>query len=255
MSRLAILAALAFALTGCLAVNPPSAHMGGAASDAGPGDAGLARIAVGSFCPQMAQVACTGYESCCPSHSIDMMACVSALTDVCNHGLGPILLDARTGYSETVAAQVIAEGQALVATCDPGIVAWYSSRAGLQRVMQGTIAGGDSCTTRADDGAAYFSCMNLEQGCIGSGTSFHCTARVPTGMTCHTDADCVEGDYCQGAVAGSNPILGLPGHCALREAIGHACTTDSACETYLCDTTTAHQCAALNSMNAYCGFH
>jgi hypothetical protein len=184
-----------------------------------------------------------------------MAMCVSAFTDSCNHALGPVLLDARTGYSETVAAQVIAEGQALVAACDMGIVAWYSSRAGLQRVMQGTVAGGDVCTTHADDAAAYFSCMNLAQGCIGSSGNFHCTMRLATGMSCHVDADCVEADYCQGATPGSNPIFGFPGTCQPREATGLPCTTNSACMTYLCDTMGTHQCADLSAGTAYCGLH
>lgn len=254
--RLALCSSLtALSLSGCLAVNPPSAHMGGTGSDGGVGDGGLAGIPVGSFCPEIARIACAGYETCCPSPTIDTPMCESLFTDTCNRGLGPILLDAKAGYSETVAAQVAAEGQALIASCDIGIVAWYNSRAGLQRVFQGTIAGGDVCATRADDAAAYFSCMNLVQGCIGSAGNFHCTARLATGMTCHADPDCVEGDYCQGSAPGSNPIFGLPGHCAPREANGAPCTANGACMTYLCDTMGTHQCVALDQPRAYCGLH
>lgn len=255
MSRPLVVLALALALAapGCLLVEPPSGHMGGAASDAGPPDSGLAPVSATAACGEIAMVACEGYETCCDSHSISMNDCITALQSACDRQLGPIFRDPKAGYDPEIAAEVVAEGRALVATCDLGVVPWYHARSGLQRVLQGTVAPSQQCATSADDAAAYFSCMDFSNGCIGDASSgFYCAARRATGFACHTDLDCVEADYCEGA-PGSNPIFGLPGRCQPRLAVGTACTIDAACATYLCDTRTTHQCAAVTQQTAYCG--
>jgi len=250
--------ALALAvLPGCLALNAPSAHMtgsadGGGIDDGSTGDAGLTPVSATDFCTRIAEVACSGYLSCCDTHMGDMPSCVTSLSMRCSSELGPVLTDARAGYDPNVAAQVIAEGQMLVGSCRVEIVNWYNSRTGLQRVFQGTFPGGAMCSMSASDLAAYFSCHDLMQGCIGSGSNFHCTARLQTGMPCFVGPDCVDGDYCMGGA----PLIGIAGHCAQRENNGSTCMADGDCMSYLCNTTvTPHRCALLDRQSAYCGFH
>jgi len=242
-------------LGGCLVVDAPSNHMGGD-SDASAPDASLLPVPATAACASVAAVACQGYESCCDTHSVSMSDCVSAIQTSCAQHIGPLLADSRTGYDPDVAAEVLAEGQMLVAHCDPGIVAWYSSRGGLERVFQGTVAGGRTCATMANDAAAYFSCRDLMYGCIGDASSgFTCSMRRDNGLACHVDADCVDADYCEGLSPGSNPVFGLPGRCQRRLAPGSSCTTASACMSYVCDTNGTHQCVAATRQAAYCGFH
>jgi hypothetical protein len=240
VSRMVLALVLAVALPGCLLVNPPSAHMQGG---------GLTPVPATQFCAEMARVACTGYLSCCDTATLDMPTCVSSIQSNCAMGFGPIIIDPRTGYSETVAAEVLAEGEALVADCSIDIVAWYSARMGLQRVLQGTVPGGGVCSMSASDVPAYFSCSDLDQGCIGSGMNFACRDRLATGMPCFVAPDCVETDYCMGGA----PILGFPGRCAPREAIGAPCGADGDCSTYLCTPMAPRTCAALDQQSAYCG--
>jgi hypothetical protein len=250
-----VFASIALALPGCLLVTPPSGHMSG---DAGmPGnDANLAPVSATAACGEIATVACTGYENCChDGHTVTMNDCITYLQTSCDSRLGAVFRDARTGYDPDIAAEVLAEGRALVAACDPGIIAWYNSRNGLQRAMQGTVGPSLLCASHGDDTPAFFSCSDFTTGCIGDNAAgYYCSQRRTTGLQCHSDQDCIADDYCEG-MPGSNPILGLPGQCQRRRANGMSCTTDGACDSYLCDTMTAHACVAVTATNAYCGLH
>ena len=252
--RRALSLSLGLALSGCLLVTPPSGHMG---STDGGADANLQPVTASAACGEIAIVACTGYENCChDGHTVTMNDCITALQTSCDSRLGPVFRDPKTGFSPVVAAEVLAEGRALANACDPGIIAWYNSRSGLQRAMQGTIPAGQLCAMRGDDAAAYFACRDFENGCIGDNSAgYYCSARHGDDLACHSDPDCVADDYCEGGAPGGNPILGFPGHCRPRLATGAPCTVDGACASFLCDTATTHLCVDVTSASAYCGLH
>lgn len=249
MKRALVLVALAITVPGCLLVNPPSGRMGGDA-----GSSALTPIPIDELCLRVAQAACGAYEDCCTLEPrVAVADCVNAVSASCGRDVYPIVRDPVAGYDPMVAAEVIAEGRAIAANdCSTDIIAWYSSRNGLLRVMQGTIGDGMSCDVGDNALAKYFSCTNPAFGCIAqSGGTFNCLARRQTGQPCFTEQDCVETDFCQGGA----PLIGFPGTCAVRLGVGETCTADPDCATRYCDQqVTPHVCGALTQDIAYCGF-
>jgi hypothetical protein len=256
MRSVVALAAL-FGASGCLLVTPPNGHMGGG-DGAVANDSGLAPVSATAACGEIALVACQGYIECCDTATATMNQCVTALQTSCDSSLGPIFRAPEAGYDPAIAAEVLAEGRSYFAggRCGTELVAWYHSRMGLQRALRGTISAGMQCALMGNSAAASVSCNDITYGCIGDDAAgYYCSARHAMGLTCHSDADCVAEDYCEGFTPGSTPPFGLGGHCQPRRPIGAACTDDTACSTYLCDTMTTHVCTALNQHNAYCGLH
>lgn len=252
MKRALVVLALVVALPGCLLVNPPSARMGG---DAGAADASaLTPIPLDELCLRVAQASCGAYEDCCTVEPrVALADCVNAVSASCSQDLYPIVRDPVAGYDPRIAAEVIAEGRAIAANdCSTDIIAWYSSRSGLLRVMQGTVGDGMSCNVGENPLAKYFSCRNPAFGCIAqAGGTFNCLERRPAGQPCFTEQDCVEADFCQGGF----PLIGVPGTCALRLDVGETCNESADCATRACDTQAMpHVCVALTQDTAYCGF-
>ncbi|MFO0685943.1 MAG: hypothetical protein U0234_28040 [Sandaracinus sp.] len=249
MRRVLVSLAFAAALSGCLLVNPPSGRMNG-----GDGGAALAPIPIDELCLRVAQAACGAYQDCCTIEPrVALADCVNAVSASCSRDVYPIVRDPVAGYDPIVAAEVIAEGRAIAARdCSTDIIAWYNSRNGLLRVMQGTVGDGMSCDVGDNPLAKYFSCTNPEFGCIAqTGGTFNCLARRPAGQPCFTEQDCVEADFCQGGF----PLVGVPGTCALRLGVGETCNADGDCETRACNTqVTPHVCLDLTQDIAYCGF-
>jgi hypothetical protein len=229
------LAALAL-LGGCFVVNDPSDHQE------------LSAVSADDFCAEFAAVVCDAHQRCCSTADPDREACVTNWSAICAAGVGSLAADPRTGYDGTVAAEVLAEGETLSASCSVDVVPWFESRMGFQRVLSGTVAGGDECTPRnALDIPAYFSCTELDQACVqvAAGRSI-CADLLGQGDPCHRHFDCAEGLYCEGGGTFTE------GNCEPRLPEGEPCTANEACASQVCDTAGTMTCVVPDPDVVYC---
>lgn len=254
-------------LAGCSIVNDPGRHQGGqpaldAGRDAAPHqdagtDAGPPLLPANEFCRAYAEVYCEGYFGCCsaaerPEDAFD--ECVSNAQYACSNGtdatgpvLGIIVADPRTGYDPRIAAEVIAEGRALVADCSTDLLRWTTERMGLQRGLTGSIEAGAECTPGPFVGlrfdfAALFSCEGTNRACVERSGQWDCLTRRDVDASCRLYWDCLDGLYC------TNGVLG--GTCQPRKANGGACSSGVECESLFCNR--LGLCADPTQDDVYC---
>lgn len=226
--------ALACALaTGCTLVNAPSDHTGG-------------EIELDQFCPIYADIVCRAHLDCCPTPMVSYDDCLSAVAGDCQEGLVPLATDPRTGYSPDAAARVVAQGSALAASCDLGIVDFFVRRDGLQGALAGTVEPGGACMDATGfEAPAMWSCTDLTQSCRPGAPSWRCAPRSPAGEACFIDFDCQEGTYCDALV------IGIMGTCRPQGATAATCTKDTQCQSLICE---GGSCLARDVTNTYCNF-
>jgi hypothetical protein len=247
-------AAAWLALSGCSIVNDPAQHMGGMAD--GGVDATVPRVEGSALCTRLITLQCEQYVRCCSSAPMDfdVPGCIESLLPPCRDGIGAYLADERTGYDPEIAAEALAEGEALSAACSLDIARWVATREGLFRSFAGTVpAAGDCTPTSATDVATFVSCDRLDYACTPAlGDRFLCAPRVGAGASCFLDNDCVEGLACIRSV----PLDPATGRCGDRLAAGAVCRQSTDCESYYCHVPTGLMvgtCAAATQDNVYCG--
>ncbi len=224
-------------LAACSVVNSPGDHQE------------LEPVAVHEFCAEFAAVVCDAHLACCSSAAVDLDDCRSAWTASCASTVGTLATDPRSGYDPRIAAEVLEEGRSFTATCSTDALVWFESRAGFQRVLSGTVAGGEECTpNEALDLPAYVSCDDLDQACLGTGGGISvCQDRRDVGEACGGHYDCTEGLFCEDFT----PFI-LPGSCAVRLEDGAACTDDAQCASLFCPQATPRVCVTPTSDEVYC---
>lgn len=234
---------VALFLGGCTLLNDPGMHMGNV-RDAPALDA--ERVIYDDFCDRYADLACRGMQECCMAGAPNN--CVDVLTRTCDETVARNLLrDGRTGYDPVIAAEVFAEAEALVATCDPAILDW--ARDSLFRMLTGTRAAGAVCSPDTEvpfDTPTLYSCAD-DNACIFNGIDrWTCQTPVGRGGACYLDTDCVEGLWCSRSSTG----------CAERLPVGAACDPDlDGCQgVCVCDdgTCASGRCFAPTANAIYC---
>lgn len=246
---------LAVALVcGCSLVNDPAQHMGGAAD--GGADAAVDRIEPSALCSRLITLQCEEYVRCCSTapDPFDTEACIHALLPGCRDGIGAYLADDRTGYDPVIAAETVAEGEALSEACSLDIARWVSTRDGLFRAFAGTVGAGAECTpTGTTDFAAIISCDRLENSCVpAAGDRYLCAPRVEIGVSCQLNNDCADGLACVRTI----PLEPTSGRCAARLDDGSPCRQATDCQSYLCHVPMGMlvgTCFPATQDNIYCG--
>ncbi len=238
---------LALGLSGCLAIQPPSAHMS-------------PPVAADDFCTRLAQVSCDGFDRCCDDPVARAMApdratCVQAVQNSCTSGMYSISMavhDPRTGYDPEHAGAVIGTYQDFVARCDPSLVVWSGRRDGFMSALRGTVDNGRPCLVDQDPVANYpalVSCRDFSQSCIVSGLrDGSCLERRPAGGNCVLDFDCQDGLYCA-----PRPLNW--GLCTAQLANGAVCAADGASHAEWCQSSFCFmgRCAEPTQRSVYCG--
>ncbi len=245
MRALPVIAIVALGASGCVLVNDPSQHVGGTEP-----------IPPSELCSRLVTLQCEQYVRCCgtapPDFDID--ACISGYLRACEESVGPYLAYSRTGYDPILAAEAIAEGEALSSTCSLEITHWATARGGLFRAFRGTVPVGDDCTPRdAMDVASLMTCRGVENACVPMvAERFVCVRRVGRGEFCFLNGDCEDGLACMRTM----PLDPTSGRCTDRLSAGAVCRQATDCESYYCDIPTGVMvgtCVAATQDNLYCG--
>lgn len=230
--RLLAAFALACAASACSAVLSPDDLMG-------------EPLSAREFCDELAASYCEAHADCCaPEDTVDDAACRNTAQIICNE-LVNIASDVRTAYDGERAKQVLAESDSYFASCDPEILPYLLSSAGLVSTLEGTVAPGNACSTSSTpDLAEFFSCED-DRACVRVASSqWSCLAKVPEGGSCRTDSDCEEGLYCDSGWLGI-----VDGSCLAQLPVDAACSRAQQCESSLC---TDSVCQALTVETVYC---
>jgi hypothetical protein len=149
--------------------------------------------------------------------------------------------------------------QTMASMCDPNVAEWGSSYTGLLGILKGTIAAGRACTPKGNVNdkaviaAALASCLDLPHtACMPVPPSvseplptWTCDAKGAAGANCFTDANCMDGLYCD------NPQVKLSSKntCKVRKQPGEGCVNPNECASFFCKKSV---CVAKDVQPAYC---
>lgn len=216
------------------------------------------KITAGQLCDRLSTIQCAGEAFCCDDPGRDRATCKEQMLMGCRVEL---LLDEvatapEAGFDAATAEAAFTEFERLASMCDPFVARWGIAVDGLRGIMQGTIAASEECTpagfslsslpSNADAAVALASCSGAAtHACMPGLSRWTCKARAAEGESCFTDANCLDGLYCD------NPDLNLSGNaCKLRKPGGAACELPNECESLSCR---GGSCAAPGDVQAaYC---
>ena len=270
MKQIAFLASLGLVGAGCSVVFDPSVHMtggmdggttDGSTTDGGTTDGGTdggpPMIALGDFCPMLAEVYCTAAEMCCELPTMfDRPRCLSEIAGSCASIYGLTATRDEIDYDPVAAYESFARGRALVEVCSLEIQDFLVQRDGLFGGIVGTVGGGVACTpagaSDTDVTVAVLSCTGSQVCRQLSDTYWNCQEPAPDGAPCRFGFDCQNGRceqlrflaarMCGPGEAGGSPCNPFqPDEC-----MSLACAWDAGVSRF--------QCAPLTQNNAYCTY-
>ncbi len=233
-------ALFSLSFAGCSLVNDPGRHMGGGGTDGGTEadargapDGGPPPLAAEDACGVLVSAYCEAYENCCAMPVRTRGECETTALQRCQEGVEPYLTDSRTGYDPVLAGALVAEGRALLATCDPAIVRWFTYD--LLTAMRGTLARTEVCLTLGqvvdEDYAGIFSCSRDGHlvcrplsSPIGDWT---CQGLSSEMGTCNYLLHCDDGLTCTGSLV-------FTGMCVPQRGDGVACDVADQCQSLDC---------------------
>jgi hypothetical protein len=204
-------------------------------------------VSAQELCTELTAMLCQAEQDCCTDPSrryASVEACVQGEQGTCLSELQPPALDAKTGYSASVAGAQLAALHDELASCDVDMVERFAVKAGLMSIFQGTVSSGGDCTPESQtDRATVLSC--------GGGSvcrlsllppSGECGAERQSGESCVTELECADGLRC-------DPPQQLGGRCVVRLGEGESCDVDGDCASLVCEGT---RCAARTTNGVYC---
>lgn len=214
------------------------------------------RVTPGNICDRLSAIQCAGEQNCCDDPALDFEGCKQGMLQLCRDEIriDAISADPLTGFDSIFAEQAFTEFENMASRCDTSIVAWGASFEGLRGILKGTIDRGMPCTPSGDGGEtldeagaiALASCKNPQNtACAHPAVLlWTCSPRNSVGGACITDANCIEGLYCD------NPNLLLLGAtCKVRKAVGASCDWPNECASLICKN---GACVEANRQNVYC---
>jgi hypothetical protein len=208
-------------------------------------------VPAGTVCARLSGLQCEAEASCCKAPGRTVDACKVAMAKKCTDlYLDQVSTSPLSGYSPSTTGLAMAEFQRRAATCDPTIVTWGASVAGLRGIFPGTESQGADCTPKnlldsADAAAHLLACQNpADTACLPGGLVWKCTARSSVGGACFSDTNCQNGLFCD------NPQTALVGAtCKTVKALGASCTGGSQCESLVCK---GSACVVADVQSVYC---
>jgi len=208
-----------------------------------------------SLCERLAELLCAAEQRCCerPGRSLD--ACRSARNSECAQSahLDEVADNPVSGFDRAAAEGVFAGLEQKLQACDPDVVRWSASEAGLRRLFRGSVARGDSCkpaqvlnASESEQAAALLSCRDAaDTACMPASLlgEWTCSSKSARGGGCLTDDNCAADAYC------ATPADAVFGTCQPRLPRGALCDSATQCESFSCD---GEQCRAPDVQVAFC---
>ena len=210
------------------------------------------QVSAPQVCERMAAIQCAGEYFCCENPGRSVEVCEQAARASCEEGrLHVIAQSDVAGFDEGHASQAFAQFETLASTCELSVPAFAISQPGFAGMFKGTLGEGESCMPPAAQltnldvaGPLLAACMdNARIACLPGLLSWRCEPRADVDSNCLTDANCLDGIYCD------NPGMDLSGRCAARKDVGTPCMVDNECQTLLCR---GGACAEPTQQNVYC---
>ena len=207
------------------------------------------------ICMRLSTSQCQAEQRCCSMPGRTLEACMAARLEDCEQSahLDSVAMNPISGFDATATQPIFAELEDKLEACDPSVVGWSPSPAGLRSLFKGSVASGQSCKPQqllnADESqqtAALLSCLDPQQSaCMPASLlgEWTCSPKSALGSSCLTDDNCAIDAYC------NTPAEAFFGTCSERQALGAACSGVNQCQSFNCS---AGICKAPDPQAAFC---
>lgn len=208
-----------------------------------------------ALCMRLTALQCEAEQHCCSAPGREREACESARSSGCDKDvqLDAVAAEAVAGFDAAAADEVFAELQRRFTDCDPEVVRWSASQAGLRSLFKGSVAAGQSCkpaqlvnAPQSQQAAALLSCKDAEQSaCMPKSLlgEWTCSPKSARGGSCITSDNCDADSYC---TASEQAVFGT---CEERLSEGASCTDGTQCQSFSCSE---GSCMAPDVQRAFC---
>lgn len=220
-ARHLIVAVAAFALSGCIVINPPDEHLSEPVSPS-------------ELCTHYSTTLCIAAG--CTGETFDLDMCRRIVDfNTCFVTFEVLAMDPRSGWDPVEGGRQLAQGRHLAETCDPDFARWIEDPVtGFSSAFVGTVGNGADCsaTMPEDFTMGVFDLPRFEQ-CDSQHTCTPDTTDVTGPWTCRPRS--LRGELCNGAIQCAEGLAcAIDNTCGDPLPVGTACEIDSACASFVC---------------------